>query len=110
MGNFTGLLPGRPLFPAGRAKRPSPEAKGITAKRWAVHFVLTLLGFAVAIAVNRWGKQVADVAIKTYTVAGFSLTFNTLYRLVLGGLMLFYTLAGLFSFGDPVRRDRKSVV
>jgi len=104
MGNFTGLLPGRPLFPAGRAKRPSPEAKGITAKRWAVHFVLTLLGFAVAIAVNRWGKQVADVAIKTYTVAGFSLTFNTLYRLVLGGLMLFYTLAGLFSFGDPVRR------
>ncbi|NLY92350.1 MAG: ABC transporter permease [Firmicutes bacterium] len=106
MDDLPDILPARPLFPAGQKKQLPPEERRIPMKQWGVHFTLTLLGFAVAIAVNRWVKQTANVVIKTYTVAGFPLTFNTLYRLIIGGLLLFYAVSGLFSYSDPERRNK----
>lgn len=76
----------------------------VSVKNWLVKYILTITGFAVAIALNILVKQVADVEIKDYNVAGFSLTFNTLYRLIIGIIILLYGVVGLFSYADPVKR------
>lgn len=104
MGDFTGNLYSPPSLPAPKAQQSHPEEKPLPVKQWGLHYALTLLGFAVAIAVNLWVKQVAEVVIKTYTVAGFRFTFNTLYRLAIGGLILFYAVIGLFAYSNPKRR------
>jgi NitT/TauT family transport system permease protein len=78
--------------------------KRVTSKEWLLFFALTMSGYIIAIAVNALVKQIADVEIKSYSLAGFTLTFNLLYRLVLGVLIIFYAGAGIFSFFDPVRR------
>jgi len=104
MRDFSEILPS--FLPAAKAKPLPKNQKHVTTGQWGVHMALTLGGFAVAIAANILVKQIADVEIKTYTVAGFSLTFNTLYRLVVGALILLYAVIGLYSYSDPERRAK----
>jgi len=93
---------------AFKTKQQHRGQKIISDKDWCAYFVLTLTGFVIAIAANLLVKQAADVEIKTYTVAGIPLTFNTLYRLILGALVLLYAGIGIFSYYDPVRRAKFS--
>lgn len=106
MRDLTEILPSLPILTAAETKQLSRKTKIITAKQWSLYFALTLSGFAAAIAVNVLVKQVADVTIKTYTVSGLQFTFNTLYRLVIGAVILLYTATGIFSFFDPDRRAK----
>lgn len=91
-----------------KVKQRYGKLKTVSVQNWGANFVLTLTGFSVAIAANILVKQVADVEIKTYIVAGIPFTFNLLYRLVLGAIVLFYAGTGIFSYFDPVRRDKFS--
>ncbi|NLE27212.1 MAG: ABC transporter permease [Clostridiaceae bacterium] len=91
-----------------KVKQKYGKLKTVSAQNWGANFVLTLIGFAVAISANILVKQVADVEIKTYIVAGIPFTFNLLYRLVLGVIVLFYAGIGIFSYFDPVKRDKFS--
>jgi len=79
--------------------------KLITSKEWFGYYLLSLAGFAAAIASNIFIRQIADVEIKIYNITGFNLTFNTFYRIVLGFLILIYAAAGIYSYFDPVRRS-----
>ncbi|NLM09868.1 MAG: ABC transporter permease [Clostridiaceae bacterium] len=106
MRNLTEILPSTPLPEVAEEKQLRNRTKIITAGQWWFNFALTLVGFAVAIAANIFVKQVANVEIKTYTVAGFNLTFNTLYRLVTGAVILLYMAIGIFSYFDPDRRAK----
>lgn len=106
MRDLTEILPSIPLLPSAKEKPLRKRQKLISVKQWGVHFALTLIGFAVAIVANLLVKQVANVEIKIYTVAGFDLTYNTLYQLVIGAIILLYAVIGLFSFFDPGRRAK----
>ena len=91
-----------------KIKQQYGRLKTVSAKNWGTNFALTLIGFTVAIAANIMVKQVANVEIKTYFVAGIPFTFNLLYRLVLVAIILFYAGIGIFSYFDPVKRDKFS--
>lgn len=91
-----------------KVKQQYGKLKTVSAQNWSTNFVLTLAGFAVAIAANILVKQVANVEIKTYFVAGIPFTFNLLYRLVLVVIILIYAGMGIFSYFDPVRREKFS--
>ena len=91
-----------------KVKQQYGKLKTVSAQNWSTNFVLTLAGFAVAIAANILVKQVANVEIKTYFVAGIPFTFNLLYRLVLVAIILFYAGIGIFSYSDPIRREKFS--
>lgn len=80
------------------------KVKLVSTKSWFINYIFTLLGFAVAIVCNILVKQVADVEIKIYNIAGINLTFNTFYKLVLGIIILIYGAAGIYSYFDPVKR------
>ncbi|AGC68959.1 putative nitrate/sulfonate/bicarbonate ABC transporter permease protein [Thermoclostridium stercorarium subsp. stercorarium DSM 8532] len=101
-----------PAAPISEAVKPAEErqlrqkTKIISPARWWLSFSITLAGFAAAIAVNLFVRQIADVEIKTYTVAGFNLTFNTLYRLVIGAVILLYAAVGIYSYFDPDRKAK----
>lgn len=103
------LLKLSPLeLPVFKVKQQHKGQKIVSTKEWGIHFALTLIGFAIAIAANLLVKQVADVEIKTYTVMGISLTFNSLYRLILGALVLLYAGIGIFSYFDPAKKTKFS--
>ncbi|WP_265442602.1 ABC transporter permease [Acetivibrio straminisolvens] len=91
-----------------KIKQQYGRLKTVSAKNWGTNFALTLIGFTVAIAANIMVKQVANVEIKTYFVAGIPFTFNLLYRLVLVAIILFYAGIGIFSYSDPIRREKFS--
>jgi len=97
--NYTAALP---LI---KAKLTHKGQKVITSKDWFFYYVLTVTGFIIAIAANIFVKQVADVEIKTYNLAGINLTFNTVYRLVLIFLIIFYGAAGIYSYFDLIKRS-----
>lgn len=97
--NYTSALP------IIKSKLSKKGQKLISKKEWPVYFILTLAGFATAIASNAFIKQIADVEIKVYNVAGINLTFNTFYRFVLGLLILIYGISGIYSYFDPIRRS-----
>lgn len=97
---------GLPLPSALKAKLSGRGQKVISAKAWVGYFSLTLTGFAVAILANLLVRQIADVEIKTYTLLGIPVTFNSLYRLVLGFIILLYAGIGIYSYSDPVRRAK----
>lgn len=80
--------------------------KIIVSKEWGLSFALTLTGFLLAIAANILVKQIADVEINTYTMAGFLLTFNCFYRLVLGAVIMLYSGIGIYSYFNPLQRAR----
>ncbi|MGL5514230.1 MAG: ABC transporter permease [Sporomusa sp.] len=94
------------FFPASQIRPVRRGRKTVTAKKWAIALAVSLIGFAVAIAVNLLVKQIADVEIKTYTVGAFSLTFNNAYQIVLGFLILLYAGIGIFSFFNSGRRAK----
>jgi len=107
MNNLAETLPQAPLVTeAAGNEHLRKKSKIITSVRWWLNFSLTLSGFAAAVAVNILVKQIANVEIKTYNVAGFSLTFNTLYRLVVGAVILLYAGIGIYSFLDHDRRAK----
>lgn len=96
-------------LPILKEKLRHRDKKVISAKKWFVYYALTLMGFAVAIASNVLVKQVADVEIKIYNIAELNFTFNTLYRLVLGVLILLYGVIGIFSYFNPIRRTNFAI-
>jgi len=100
---FRSYLPAAAIFTARQELRGQKQVSG---KEWAFKLVLTLAGFTIAIAANILFKQIADVEIKSYTLAGVLFTFNSLYRLVLGILILIYAAVGLISYFDPVYRAK----
>lgn len=106
MRNLIKLRPS--ALPVFHIKQQHKGQKIVSTKEWGAYFVLTLIGFAIAIASNLFVKQIANVEIKTYTVAGIPFTFNLLYRLVLAAIMLIYAVVGIFSYFDPVRRAKFS--
>ncbi|MBM7685674.1 ABC transporter permease [Defluviitalea raffinosedens] len=91
-------------LPVFKVKQHHKRYKLISDKEWKFSFVLTLVGFVIAIAVNLFVKQVADVEIKTYEVLGIPLTFNSFYRLILLVIVLLYAGIGIFSYFDPLRK------
>lgn len=95
-----------PKLPVFKVKQQHKGEKAISAKEWGVYYGLTLAGFVTAIAVNLFVKQIADVEIKSYSIMGLSLTFNSLYRLILFVIVLLYTGIGLFSYFDPERKKK----
>lgn len=80
------------------------EQKVLSTKKWFAFYLLTLIGFALAIASNLLVKQVAEVEIKTYFIAGIPMTFNTFFRLILGLLILIYGVIGIYSYFNPSKR------
>jgi NitT/TauT family transport system permease protein len=64
-----------------------------------------LVGFAIAIIVNRVFPQIANVQITDYEFPGGAvLNMNQAYQLVLLALILLYLIAGIYSWFDPDRR------
>ncbi|MBQ8935261.1 MAG: ABC transporter permease, partial [Oscillospiraceae bacterium] len=79
-----------------RLSGKKPSAKAF----WGA-FVLTLAGYAAAIAVNLLVPQISDgVVIKEYTFGSVTLNINSTYRLVLAALIAAYAVIGLFSLRD----------
>jgi NitT/TauT family transport system permease protein len=79
----------------------------VSTKRFVLSTALTSVGFAVAILVNLWFPQIADVKFAHYAVFdGVKLDANRFYRIVLSGLILFYLGVAAFSRSDPDRRKR----
>ena len=74
--------------------------------RFILQSLLSVAGFAVAIAVNRLFPQIADVKITPYRVGALSLNMNQLYILVLTGLILLYAGTAVFSVVDAERREK----
>ncbi len=95
-------------LPVSKVKQRHKGLKIVSNKEWGIYFVLTLIGFSIAIAANLIVKQIADVEIKTYVIMGVPFTFNSLYRLLLGVLVLLYAGIGIFSYFDPVRKTKFS--
>lgn len=93
-----------PTLSLSKTKLIQKGKKIIPAKEWIAYYILTLAGFAAAIAANVFVKQVAEIEIKVYNIAGFNFTFNTVYRFVLVILILFYGAAGIYSYYDLIRR------
>lgn len=106
MRDLTEFLPLSPLSETFEEKQLHRKTKNMTAGQWWFSFSLTLAGFTAAIAANLFVKQTADMEIKTYTAAGLSLTFNTLYRIVLSSVVLIYAGTGIFSYFDADRRAK----
>lgn len=82
------------------------EHKEMSTKLWIYYYVLSLIGFVVAIASNFLVKQVADIEVKTYIMGGYKLTFNSLYRLFLATIVLIYGLVGIYSYFEFNRRAK----
>jgi NitT/TauT family transport system permease protein len=97
---------GLPIPANIKAKPLKKGLKAVSTKAWGGYFSLTLLGFAIAILANLLVRQIADVEIKTYTLAGIPVTFNTLYQLVLGAIIVIYAISGIYSYSDPYRRAK----
>jgi ABC-type nitrate/sulfonate/bicarbonate transport system, permease component len=74
--------------------------------RFILQSLLSVAGFAVAIAVNRLFPQIADVKITPYRAGALVLNMNQLYILVLTGLILLYAGIAAFSFFDAERREK----
>ncbi|HOQ16630.1 MAG TPA: ABC transporter permease subunit [Defluviitaleaceae bacterium] len=95
-------------IPIFKTKKDKIQLKNLSDKQWFFYFILTLLGFLIAIAANKFIRQMANVEIKTYMIFGIPFTFNTFYRLLLGVLLLFYAIAGIFSYFNPSARVKFS--
>lgn len=91
-------------LPKFKVKLMHRGQKVISTKDWFLYYALTLIGFAVAFASNILVKQVADIEIKNYNMAGFNITFNSFYRIVLALIILFYGIIGIFSYFELNRR------
>jgi len=74
--------------------------------RFVLLSLLTVAGFAAAIAVNRLVPQIAFVAIEQYDVGALHLDINEAYRLVLAGLIIVYIGSGVFAFFNLQRRAK----
>lgn len=72
--------------------------------------LLTVSGFVIAVAVNIFFPQKAAVEIKNYTLSIFGLniglTMNDLYRALLVGLILIYTVSAIRSLADKDKRKK----
>ncbi len=101
---------------------PRTENKGQKAEQTAVkkgyrsntYFLLKLLltvsGFIIAIGVNLFFPQKAEIVIKDYALSAFglalNLTMNDAYIFVLVMLIVIYTVTGLVSAGNKERRKK----
>lgn len=70
--------------------------------------VFTVTGFALAILVNLFFRQVADVKISAYSYGSQIIDINEAYRIVLGLLILLYLGTAAYSFFDAGRRVKFS--
>lgn len=64
-------------IPIFKTKKDKIQLKNLSDKQWFFYFILTLLGFLIAIAANKFIRQMANVEIKTYMIFGIPFTFNT---------------------------------
>jgi NitT/TauT family transport system permease protein len=101
------------IMKAFKSKSSSRSAPGrgtsppVSNKRFVFLSIFTVLGLALAIAVNRLFPQIAKIKITDYPIGkSFQLDFNGLYVLVLGGLILLYLAIAAFSWFDPDRRKK----
>ncbi|GHU41531.1 ABC transporter permease [Clostridia bacterium] len=81
--------------------------KKITNAQYVLFAVITLLGFFIAIVVNRTFPQIADVKITSYPLGIFGeVTINGFYEIILAVLIFIYLLNAVYSFFDSDRRRK----
>lgn len=62
--------------------------------------IKSIAGCVIAILVNLFVPQVADVEIAKYPAGPFTLTINRTYRLLLIGLLIYYLIQGIYAYRE----------
>ncbi|MPM11739.1 hypothetical protein SDC9_58090 [bioreactor metagenome] len=88
-------------------RQGQPAREGVVGRAFWGAFVLTLLGFALAIAVNWFVPQISDgVKLKDYEIGPLTLTINSAYRIVLSTLIVVYVALGLSALKNNKRKAK----
>ncbi len=75
-------------------------------KKYFLHILLSIAGFAAALALNILVPQISpDVTIKTYTAFGHTIDMNDAYRAVTAAIIILYAVMGVCSSRNEIRAD-----
>ncbi len=87
-------------------KTTRKHKKQISNQNYILATILSIAGFAIAILINRFFKQIAEVEITSYAYGSVIISINDAYQIILVLLILLFLGASVYNSSDDGRRIR----